>query len=159
MKTTSLSELKKELQLLSAPELVELCVALAKYKKDNKEYLGYLLFESHDKNAFAAEIRTEIDLHFSALKLQNNLYLIKKSLRKILRIINKYCKYIGDKAVAAELYIYFCSKMKNSGIAIHKSQLLINMYSQQLKKINSLVDTLHEDLRSDYANDIEKITR
>jgi hypothetical protein len=158
MKTTSLNDLKKELQVLPSHELVELCVALAKYKKDNKEYLGYLLFESHDKSVFANEIRSEIDLHFTALKLQNNLYLIKKSLRKILRLVSKYCKYINDKAISADLYIYFCSKMKNSGIAIYKSQLLINMYAQQLKKINSLVDALHEDLKNDYARDIEKLT-
>lgn len=157
MKTTGLSELKKELQLLPSKELVDLCVSLAKYKKDNKEYLGYLMFESHDKTVFANEVRAEIDEHFSTLKTQNNLYLIKKSLRKILRFINKYCKYVNDKAISADLHIYFCDKMKNSGIPVHKSQLLINMYKQQLKKINSLIATLHEDLRNDYARDLERI--
>ena len=38
MKAPSLSEVKKELNLLPAVELVELCLALAKYKKDNKEF-------------------------------------------------------------------------------------------------------------------------
>ena len=136
MKSVSLSELKKELQEIPQKELIELCVALAKYKKDNKEYLGYLMFESHHKTVFANEVRAEIDEHFSTLKTQNNLYLIKKSLRKILRFINKYCKYVNDKAISADLHIYFCDKMKNSGIPVHKSQLLINMYKQQLKKIN-----------------------
>jgi len=157
MKTTTLSELKKELQLLPAHELVELCVALAKYKKDNKEYLGYLLFESHDKSVFANEIKAEVDTHFFSIKTQNNLYLIKKSLRKILRIINKYCKYMSDKAISAELHIYFCDKLKNSGIPIHKSQLLVNMYNQELKKINTFISALHEDLQNDYANDLDRI--
>ncbi len=157
MKTISLSELKKELQLLPQKELVELCIALAKYKKDNKEYLGYLLFESHDKTVFVNEIKAEVDAHFLALKGQSNLYLTKKSLRKILRIINKYCKYVADKAIAADLHIYFCDKLKNSGIQFRKSQLLINMYHQQLKKINVLISTLHEDLRNDYGRDLERI--
>ena len=158
MKTTGLSDLKKELQELSAKQLAELCLALAKYKKDNKEYLGYLLFESHDKTVFANEVKTGVDNYFLELKSQSNLYLTKKSLRKILRFINKYCKYINDKAIMAELHIYFCVKLKNSGIPIHKSQLLINMYQQQLKKINALIATLHEDLRSDYAGEIQRIT-
>ncbi len=157
MKTISLADLKKELQQLPAKELAELCLAAAKYKKDNKEYLGYLLFQSHDKTVFANEVKEEVDTHFFELRSQHNLYLTKKSLRKILRIINKYCKYLNDKAVAAELHIYFCYKLKNSGIPFGKSQLLINMYQQQLKKINSLVSSLHEDLQSDYARDIEKI--
>ncbi len=157
MKVSSISELKKELQLLSAKDLSELCVYIAKYKKDNKEYLDYLLFSSHDKEAFIKEVKEEIDLLFSSIDNKANLYYIKKSLRKILRLINKYCKYIGNKALSAELHIYFCAKLKNSGIPFTKSQLIMNMYAQELKKINSLVATLHEDLQGDYTNEIEKI--
>lgn len=158
MKAASLSELKKELYQLSSPELVELCISLAKYKKDNKEFLGYLLFESHDNTAFVKEIKLEVDAHFLELKSQSNLYYIKKSLRKLLRVLTKYCKYIGDKAITAEIHIYFCLKVKESGIPIHKSQLLVNMYEQQLKKINTLISGLHEDLQSDFTNDLEKIS-
>ena len=158
MKAASLIELKKELIELPPKQLADLCIALAKYKKDNKEFLGYLLFESHDRPSFVTEIKTEIDTHFSELKGQYNLYYVKKSLRKLLRIITKYCKYLGDKALAAELHIYFCLKLKESGIAFHKSQLLINMYEQQLKKINTLISGLHEDIQSDYASDLEKIS-
>jgi len=158
MKSTTLNELKKEIQELPPKELVELCIALAKYKKDNKEYLGYLLFESHDKPAFTKEIKTDIDAHFEELKTQTNLYYVKKSLRKILRILNKYSKYLNDKANSAELYIYFLTKLKDSGIPFHKSKLIMNMYAQQLKKINSLIATLHEDLQSDYSRDLEKIS-
>jgi hypothetical protein len=31
------------------------------------------------------------------------------------------------------------------------------MYEQQLKKINTLINGLHEDLQQDYLNDLEKI--
>lgn len=157
MKSAGLSELKKELHQLPATELVELCIALAKYKKDNKEFLGYLLFESHDNATFVMEIKAEVDAHFLELRAQANLYYIKKSLRKLLRILTKYCKYIGNKAIAAELHIYFCLKLKESGIPIRKSQLLVNMYEQQLKKINTFISSLHEDLQSDFEKDLEKI--
>ncbi|MDF2448844.1 MAG: hypothetical protein K0R26_1348 [Bacteroidota bacterium] len=157
MKTATIHELKKELQELPPKQLADLCLTLAKYKKDNKEFLDYLLFEAHDKPNFIAEIKKEIDEHFEELKLQTNLYYVKKSLRKLLRVITKYCKYISDKALAAELHIYFCQKLKASGIKYHKSQLLVNMYEQQLKKINTLIHALHEDLQQDYLNDLEKL--
>jgi membrane-anchored protein YejM (alkaline phosphatase superfamily) len=157
VKVSSISELKKELHELPQKQLVELCLSLAKYKKDNKEFLDYLLFQAHDKSAFITSVKAEIDEHFTELKIQANLYYVKKSLRKLLRLITKYCKYLGDKAAAAELHIYFCQKLKASGIPYHKSQLLINMYEQQLKKINTLINGLHEDLQQDYLNDLEKI--
>lgn len=157
MKVSSISELKKELHELPQKQLVELCLSLAKYKKDNKEFLDYLLFQAHDKPSFISAIKSEIDEHFDELKSQSNLYYVKKSLRKLLRLITKYCKYVGDKAAAAELHIYFCSKLKQSGIPYHKSQLLINMYEQQIKKINSLIGGLHEDLQQDYLNDLDRI--
>ena len=158
MKASSLHELKKELNDLPAQRLVDLCVFLAKYKKDNKEFLDYLLFKEHDAAAFVMEVKQEIDAHFLELRLQTNLYYVKKSLRKLLRIITKYCKYLGDKSLAADLHIYFCQKLKASGIPFQKSQLLINMYEQQLKKINTLISALHEDLQSDYSKDLESIS-
>jgi hypothetical protein len=157
LKAASIAELKKELQELPPKQLAELCITLAKYKKDNKEFLDYLLFEAHDKTNFVSGVKKEIDEYFLELKTQTNLYYVKKSLRKVLRIINKYCKYVNDKALAAELHIYFCTKLKQSGIPYHKSQLLVNLFEQELKKINTLIQSLHEDLQQDYMNDLEKI--
>ena len=157
MEHASLHEVKKELQILSAAELVELCLSLAKYKKDNKEYLAYLLFRSQGKEGFVNEVKEEVDLHFSELRAQSNLYFVKKSLRKLLRLISKYTKYVGDKAVSAELLIYFCKKVREANIPFRKSQLLVNMYEQQLKKITTLVNALHEDLRQDYMKELESI--
>jgi hypothetical protein len=157
MKAAALSDIKKELEHLQPKELLDLCISLAKYKKDNKEYLGYLLFEAHDKTEFIKGVKEEIDEHFEILKLQSNLYYVKKSLRKLLRIITKYTKYIDDKGLSAEMYIYFCTKLKFSGIPYHKSQMLVNLMEQQLKKINTLISTLHPDLQNDFLLDLEKI--
>jgi membrane-anchored protein YejM (alkaline phosphatase superfamily) len=157
LKISSLSELKKELQQLPAEELVDLCTALAKYKKDNKEYLDYLLYSARSKPDFIKEVKVEIDFHYSAIDKQANLYFIKKNLRKILRLLNKYCKYLGDKTSMVELHIYFCRKLKDSGIPFRKSQMIVNLYEQELKKIDTLVRSLHEDLRADYGLEIEEI--
>ena len=49
MKAFSLNELKNELSTLSPAKVLALCMRLAKYKKDNKELLTYLLFHAHDE--------------------------------------------------------------------------------------------------------------
>ena len=117
MKAASLQDIKKELQALPPNELLELCLSLAKYKKDNKEYLGFLLFDAHDKISFVNSVKAEIDLQIAALQSQPNLYYVKKGLRKTLRIMGKYSKYIDDKALIVDLYIYFCRKLKEIGRA------------------------------------------
>jgi hypothetical protein len=157
MKASSISDIKKELQELEPRRLVELCLDLAKYKKDNKEYLGYLLFESHDKGSFMSELRSEIDAQFAEIDIKSNLYYVKKNLRKILRQIVKYCRYLDDKALAADLHIYFCRKLKDSGIPFKRSQLILNMYEQELRKINSFISSLHDDLRGDYRYELEQL--
>jgi len=157
MKSGSLNEIKKELQELEPNRLAELCISLAKYKKDNKEYLDYLLFESHDKAGFVAQVKEEVDKQFTELNANTNLYYAKKSLRKILRIINKYIKYIGDKAVAAELHIYFCKKLIESGIPVEKSVRLVNLKAGEIKKIKALIDALHPDLQYDYQNELDAL--
>lgn len=157
MKSAALSEIKKELQHLSSKDLTDLCIALARYKKDNKELLDYLLFESHDKENFVKEVKEEMDHSFEEIKKFSNLYYVKKGLRKVLRQIAKYSKYAGDKAISADLLIYFCWSLKQSGISFQKSQLILNMYEQQLKKINSHIKSLHEDLQSDFNREVERI--
>jgi len=158
MKSAALNDLKKELKQLTPHQLTELCLRLAKYKKDNKELIGFLLFDAHDKNAFVKELKEEIKVQFEEIDKTNNLYYVKKSLRKILRQIVKYCKYLDDKTLSTELHIYFCEQLKQSGIPFRKSQLLINMYEQQLKKINQLIAGMHEDLRADFNKDLEALT-
>lgn len=155
MKTATLSEIKKELDHLKPHELLNLCIALAKYKKETKEYLGYLLFEAHNKRDFLNDVKKEIDEHFMNLSPQLNLYYVKKSLRKLLRYLLKYTRYADDKTLTAEVYIYFCLQLKKSGIPYQNSQLLVNLMAQQIKKINSIINTLHPDLQNDFLKDLE----
>lgn len=156
MHTYSISDIKKELKELSKEELIDKCMALAKYKKDNKEFLNYLIYEAHDIDTFVKGIKTEIDEHFNSIS-QPNLYLVKKSLRKILRIINRYVKYMGSKEKEAELVIYFLTKLKKSGIPYHKNKMIVNLYNAQLKRLNTGIAKLHEDLQFDFKKDIDEL--
>ena len=57
MKPATISEIKKTLFSLEKEEVVEHCLRLIKYKKENKELLNYLLFESSNKTVFLSEKR------------------------------------------------------------------------------------------------------
>ncbi|MFT7034228.1 MAG: hypothetical protein ACJA2S_002739 [Cyclobacteriaceae bacterium] len=156
MKAATLRELKNELGTVEKKQLLDLCLRLSKYKKDNKELLTYLLFEAHDEQGYIASIKREIDEQMSALN-RNNLYYTKKGLRKILRTAAKFIRYSGQKETAVEVLIYFCSEVKHSGIPIQRSKVLINMYEMQLKKIRTALATLHEDLQYDYKMELEQL--
>ena len=154
MKAASLNELKLELQELPPKRVLEITLRLSRFKKENKELLTYLLFEAQDEQTYIKSIKQEIDNQLVAMN-SSNLYLVKKSLRKILRTINKYVKYSGIKETEAELRIYYCKQLKNSGLPIQKSQQLINLYQNQLKKINAVIEKLQEDLQYDYLKEVE----
>ncbi len=156
MKASSISEIKQELTNIPAGELVDLCLKLAKYKKENKELLSYLLFESYDEQAYIKNVKADIDEQFEDVN-KSNLYFAKKTLRKILRIINKYIKHTSSKQAETELLIYFCAALKQSGIPLHKSTALKNLYENQVKKIRKVIASLHEDLQYDYLKKVEKL--
>lgn len=156
MKSATVHELKKELTALEPKELAELCLRLAKFKKENKELLTFLLYEAHDVQAFLFELKKEIETQFTEMN-RDNLYLTKKSLRKILRITNKYIRYIGNKESAAELLIFFISNIKKFNIPIHGGAVLSNLYTTQLKKVNQVIESLDEDLQHDYRKELEEV--
>ena len=149
MKAASIQEIKQELQSLPPSRLTELCLRLARFKKDNKELLTYLLFEATDETTFIEAIKKEIDGEFEGLP-KPNLYLTKKSLRKVLRSTAKQIRYTSSPQAEVELLTYFLRKLRQSGIAYRDSPVLVNLYKQQLKKIRSVIDSLHEDLQHDY---------
>lgn len=156
MKAASLNEIKQELKTKPHKEILELCLRLAKFKKENKELLTFLLFEANDLQSYVQNVKTEIDEQFSFIN-QSNLYFAKKSIRKILRIINKFIRYASSTEAEVELLIYYCTKLKASGIAIHKSTALTNLFNTQIKKINKAMALLHEDLQYEYLKDFEKL--
>lgn len=156
MKAATIQEIKQELTTLPPSRLTELCLRLARYKKDNKELLTYLLFEASDQSAYVENAKKEIDLQFEELP-RPTLYLTKKILRKILRTTLKQIRHTGATEVEVELLTYYCTKIKGSGIPIHTSPVLTNLYQQQLKKIHAAIATMHEDLQYDYLKALKAL--
>ena len=156
MKTASLKEIKSEINLLSHAKTVELCIKLIKYKKENKELLSYLLFEASDEQFYIKEVKSQIDIEFENMNM-SNLYLAKKTIRKVLRTSNKYIKYSGLKQTEVEILIHFCKNIKDSGISLDRNKALFNLYHRQIERINKALSTLHEDLQYDYTFEIEEL--
>ena len=156
MKAASIHELKKEVSSLSLAEVVELCLRLAKYKKENKELLHYLLFEANDHASYIKKAKAELGALFTTMDT-SNLYLAKKTLRKILRNTNKYIKYANAKRVEIELMLFFCKNLKQSGLPLSTNATIQNIYLRQTQKIIKAIAQLHEDLQYDYLQELQLI--
>lgn len=157
MKAASVHELKDELQQLPPKQLVELCLRLSRFKKENKELLTYLLFESHDLPGYITLVKQQMDEAFEALNT-SQIFLAKKTIRKTLRIANKHVRFTGSKQSEVELLIHFCTLLKGSGIQLQKSTAMLNLYNQQLKKVRKALESMHEEEQYDYLRVVEKLS-
>ena len=57
MKAATVNEIKQQLKETKPTELIELCLRLARFKKENKELLTYLLFEADDLQTYIANVK------------------------------------------------------------------------------------------------------
>ena len=156
MKAATIRELKQELSNRSQAELLQLCLRLSRFKKENKELLTYLLYESSDEAAYIENIKREIEQDFELIN-KKSYYYIKKSVRKILRNIKKHIRYSKKKETEVELLIYFCSVLKKMSPSIEKNVALHNIYKRQIETIKKTMSSLHEDLQYDYKLELNEI--
>lgn len=155
MKAASVSDIRKELLDKNTKELQELCLRLARYKVENKELLSYLLFEAHDEAGYVSAIRNDLEELFDQLP-EGNVYFIKKSLRRILRVMSKQLKYSSIAQTEVEVRLFCCHLILDKRVPLEKSTVLSNMYVQQLRKIETALAKLPEDLQFDYANELAR---
>jgi polyribonucleotide nucleotidyltransferase len=158
MKAASIYELKKELEARNHTQLLSFCTRLAKFKRENKELLTFLLFEADDITAYIKNTKQEITTFFEETNT-SNIYYIKKSVRKILRHVNKHIRFSSSKQAEAELLIHFCNSIINFSIPLHKSKPLQKIYETQIRKIGESLSTLHPDLQYDLKKQLEPANR
>ena len=156
MKAVTVKELREELTSCTPKELRELCLRLARFKKENKELLTYLLFDSTDEALFIEGVKKEVDEQFEQINKKSH-YFIKKSFRKILRTIRKYARYSPKKETEVELLVYFCTRLKKFTPSIQNNTGLRNFYNKQLETIRTKMTFLHEDLQFDYEIELERL--
>ncbi len=156
MKTATAKEIKNELAHRSTQELIELCLRLSRFKKENKELLSYLLFESTHEEGYIESIKDEIDEQFELINTSSYHY-IKKSIRKILRNIKKYIRYSKNKETEVELLLYFCKKLADYQPYVKRSSVLQTILHRECNSIKKKLSALHEDLQYDYQLELETI--
>jgi hypothetical protein len=146
-----LQDIKKELQHLSGLQIAELCLRLARHKKENKELLAYLLFESDNQAAFIEKVKAEIGFMFSQLPIRS--YEAAKYLRKILRLISKYTKFMASKEAEIELLLNFCTNYIQYADRRTSYKPLRLILVRQVEKIRTSISKLHEDMQLDFTNE------
>ncbi len=157
MKSASLAQIRKELKALSREEIMELCDKLLKYKRDNKELANYILFEAENEDAYVTAIKAEVLEAFSATNT-SGFYLAKKSIRRALRIANKYIKYSEKPETELDVLLHFCEEMRELDMDFRRSKVMLNLYERQLVKINDIYSDLHEDLQYDFRKRVEAVS-
>ncbi|GAB5400025.1 MAG: hypothetical protein Aureis2KO_16100 [Aureisphaera sp.] len=158
MKAASVAQLKKELKFRSSDELEALCLRLARFKKENKELLTYLLFESEDEAGYVDSVKEHIDEGFTQINT-SSFYYVKKSIRKILRETKKYVRYSHHTETEIELLLYFCGKLRSFSPSIKQSRTMMNLYERQLLLIEKKMLSLHEDLQYDYHKELDHLKK
>ena len=155
MKTASIKELKSELEHLDPKQLVTITLRLAKFKKENKELLTYLLFEAANEQDYVNNVKQLLHIMFTEVNIKN-LYFTRKNLRKIVRTANRYIRYSEEPTTEIDVLLFVCNEIKQLGIDITKSTVLVNLYNGLIKKIRKAISELHEDLQYDYSRELEK---
>ncbi len=153
MTTASLAELKRALRNVPSADLPDLCIRLARFKKENKELLSYLLFDAEDEPEYILKVKSEIDEHFSNLN-RSTPYLAKKSLRKALAFTNQRIRYSGQKRTETELLIYFCKKFKKE-VPFRNNPTIRNIYLRVIVRLKKTISMLHEDLQFDFGEEVK----
>lgn len=156
MKPASLKDIKTEIDLMSAHELSLFIMRLAKFKKENKELITYLLFDAQDEPGFIHSVKAELEDLFTRVNV-SNLYFAKKTIRKIARYANRYIKYAASPVVEIEIEMAVCTGIRKLPIDLNKSTALQNLYNARVKKINKALASLHEDLQFEYKDAIARL--
>lgn len=154
MQAASIAEIRKALVQLDQGELLDACLRLARFKKDNKELLTYLLFLSQDEQAYVSYLCGEIDEQFA---MTPNMH--KKTLRKMIRWMDKCLRFSGAKETELEVRLYFCLALKRSDTPYRRHKVMTNMFTGQLRKIHKTLESLHPDVRAEYRGEIDALEK
>lgn len=151
-----MKDLRAEVKRLSEKELQDIVLRLARFKKDNKELLTYLLFEQDDEHEFVRRMKEEMDEDFQT-SAANSFYIAKKRVRKILTGVKKVIRYSNSKETEVDLLLHFCRNMLVYFPHMEVYPPLENIFIRQLKMAQRKIEGLHEDLQYDYQQEWEEL--
>lgn len=154
MKPASAKQLKEELLLLPHGTLVNYCLRLAKFKKENKELLSYLIFNNTDEIGYVQDVKEELEELFLQVNTRAS-YIAKKNLRKILRLAQRYIRYSDVPETRADIYLFICESIQKIEWTFTVSTGLKKIINQAQSKLLNAIDALHEDIQFEYKRKIK----
>lgn len=156
MKTASVRELKSELSNCSQEELINIVLKLSKHKKENKELLTYLIYDSSDEEQYIQDVCEEVTTLFQTINT-SSYYLMKKSVRKVLRFCKKQIRFSKIKTTEIEVLLHFCYELRQLKPSYRNNVVLVNLHNKQVELIEKAIGSLHEDLQYDYRLELEQL--
>ncbi len=156
MKTATIKHIKDELTHLTEAQLIDLCLQLARFKKENKELLSYLLFNASNEAHFIVGVKEQMLEELESINTATY-YWMKKTIRKVLKITKKYIRYSKKKETEIELLLFFCQTILTLEPSIKRNTTLWNLYNRQMLLIKKSMSTVHEDLQYDFQKEIDQM--
>ena len=152
MEAATIAQLKKALVKIDQSDLLDACLRLARFKKDNKELLTYLLFRSNDETGYANYLCGLIDEQFIETPKAH-----KKTLRKLIRSMDKWLRYSCNKETEYQVRLHFCHALKASDTPFLETRVTTNMYLRQIKKLDQVIEKFEKDIRNECLMEIHPL--
>ncbi len=155
MQPASIDTIKQELKQRTPKQVLDILLHLARFKKENKELLTYLLFEATDNEAYVRQVKEEIT---DALHQIDGLpaYQYKKQFRKMQRKLGKPVKYMNNKSATIELYMHVIEQISADRKTSFIRAFLDKVAEQYIRKIEKILPAVPEDLAGDIARRIQQ---
>ncbi|MBX2815032.1 MAG: hypothetical protein KTR24_03510 [Saprospiraceae bacterium] len=158
MQTASSKDIRAALKDASRQDCQDLLLRLARFKKENKELLTYLLFEQDAEDRYIRSICEDvIDTGFEGLN-RKNYYWIRKGVRKTLKSAKKYIRYSGRKETEIEILLHFLDRLSSLKPGFRRNQALLNIFERQSLLVRKRIEAVHPDLQYDYQLILQEIT-
>jgi hypothetical protein len=151
----TLPELKRELEQLPPSDLVKVCLRMARLKAENKDLLAYLLRDADDPVFYAESLKPALAALIS--QVVPNRYLFARQLRKSNRIISRYARFTANKQGELELLVYQVSCFHEVYKFELRSAAASRIVFKALRKADTLIMKLHEELRADYLQQLSEL--
>lgn len=156
MEAATVKELRDELKHRSESELRDIVLRLSRFKKENKELLSYLLFQSHNEDDYVENIKIFIDEKMLEINTSNGYY-AKKAVRRILKETKKFVRYSGSKETEVALLIHFCRSLQETHPKLMNVKVIRDVVQRQVTLIKVRISTLHEDLQHDFEQELNAV--
>jgi len=154
--TAPVKVIKEELSTLTNKELIAVIQSLIRFKKENKELVTYLLFDSRDEIEYIRSIKEEMEAELEIVNRFNARNFIKL-IRRVLRNTKKYIKYSGKPETEVQLLIHFCTILRSKDLPFFRFKALSVLWDRTILNISKSIADLHEDLQYDYTQELKAL--